>query len=188
MTITVITGSMFSGKTEELIKRIKIEKIRERKYGVFTHIINNRDTDYLKSRNGEEVKVVKISNSTQLYNCCCGETKYDIVFIDEIQFFDKDIVNEIKYIHNLKNIDFIISGLDMDYKTNVFETTAFCMSIADQVIKLKAVCSQCKSHNGIYSKLITTNTTTSNIVIEDEKNRFEPNCKLCFNEYLKKLK
>lgn len=137
----IITGPMSCGKTEELLRRIRRAIIAKKKVRVISPAIDTREHgDYIKSRNGMFLEAVKVKNSMQILS----EVKDDdqIVAIDELQFFDEDIVKVItQLMNNGKKI--IGSGLDLDFKGEPFGQIPQLLAIATRVDKLTAVCMKC---------------------------------------------
>ena len=124
--IEVICGSMFSGKTEELIRRIKRARLANKKVKIFKPFFDNRyDKTMIVSHDKNQLKAKAIESSQEIIKHIKG---YDIIAIDEAQFFDVGIV---KVCNKLANQDFqiIIAGLDMDYKGNPFGPMPNLMAI-----------------------------------------------------------
>ena len=137
--IEVICGSMFSGKTEELIRRLKRAKIAKQKVKVFKPSIDKRcDKEYIISHNQKHLSSSIISEASEILSLSNG---YNVVGIDETQFFDLDIV---KVCNDLANngIRVILAGLDMDYKGNPFGPMPALMATAEYVTKVHAVCAR----------------------------------------------
>ena len=141
--IECICGSMFSGKSEELLRRIKRGVIAKQKVLLFKPSIDNRyDENRVSTHNGNSYDSISIEKSSDILNFV-KDTKYDIIGIDEIQFFDNDIV---KIINKLADdgIRVIVAGLDMDFKAEPFHPMPEIMAISEMVTKLHAVCNRCK--------------------------------------------
>ena len=137
--IEVICGSMFSGKTEELIRRLKRAKIAKQKIKVFKPSIDKRyDKEYIISHNQKHLSSSIISEASEILSLSNG---YNVVGIDETQFFDLDIV---KVCNDLANngIRVILAGLDMDYQGNPFGPMPALMATAEYVTKVHAVCAR----------------------------------------------
>ena len=137
--IEVICGSMFSGKTEELIRRLKRAKIAKQKVKVFKPSIDKRyDKEYIISHNQKHLSSSIITEASEILSLSNG---YNVVGIDETQFFDLDIV---KVCNDLANngIRVILAGLDMDYKGNPFGPMPALMATAEYVTKVHAVCAR----------------------------------------------
>ena len=137
--IEIICGSMFSGKTEELIRRLNRAKYAKQKIKVFKPIIDSRfNKDFVFSHNKNQIKSESVSKSSDIKIKAKG---YDVIGIDEAQFFDNEIV---KICNDLANegIRVIVAGLDMDYKGNPFGPMPNLMAIAEYVTKLHAICAK----------------------------------------------
>ena len=137
--IEIICGSMFSGKTEELIRRLNRAKYAKQKIKVFKPIIDSRfNKDFVFSHNKNQIKSESVSKSSDIRIKAKG---YDVIGIDEAQFFDNEIV---KICNDLANegIRVIVAGLDMDYKGNPFGPMPNLMAIAEYVTKLHAICAK----------------------------------------------
>lgn len=150
-TLTAITGPMFSGKSLEFVRRINRAKIAKETVFVFKPKIDVRfDDKYVVSRDNLKIEAVPVSSASEIVdflNNDTNRTKYLftrplLIGIDEIQFIDEQIVTFIK--ESLKEgISFVVSGLDLDYKEEPFTTTAKLLALADDVVKLSAVCTSC---------------------------------------------
>ncbi len=134
--IEVICGSMFSGKTEELIRRIKRAKIANQKFKVFKPTIDSRSKNYIESHDESKLKSTEVKHSSNILDNIQG---CDVVAIDEAQFFDDEIVSVCNQIAN-KGIRVIVAGLDMDYLGNPFGPIPNLMATAEYVTKVHAVC------------------------------------------------
>ena len=137
--IEIICGSMFSGKTEELIRRLNRAKYAKQKIKVFKPIIDSRfNKDFVFSHDKNQIESESVSKSSDIKIKAKG---YDVIGIDEAQFFDNGIV---KICNDLANegIRVIVAGLDMDYKGNPFGPMPNLMAIAEYVTKLHAICAK----------------------------------------------
>ena len=137
--IEIICGSMFSGKTEELIRRLNRAKYAKQKIKVFKPIIDSRfKKDFVFSHDKNQIESKSVSKSSDIKIKAKG---YDVIGIDEAQFFDNGIV---KICNDLANegIRVIVAGLDMDYKGNPFGPMPNLMAIAEYVTKLHAICAK----------------------------------------------
>ena len=137
--IEIICGSMFSGKTEELIRRLNRAKYAKQKIKVFKPIIDSRfNKDFVFSHDKNQIESKSVSKSSDIKIKAKG---YDVIGIDEAQFFDNGIV---KICNDLANegIRVIVAGLDMDYKGDPFGPMPNLMAIAEYVTKLHAICAK----------------------------------------------
>ena len=178
--IEVICGSMFSGKTEELIRRIKRAKIANQKFKVFKPTIDSRSKNYIESHDESKIESTEVNNSSDILdrveNC-------DVVAIDEAQFFDDEIVNVCNQLAN-KGIRVIIAGLDMDYLGNPFGPIPNLMAIAEYVTKVHAVCKK----SGNIANYSFRKNKKKDIVVIGEKDKYEPLSRAVFYKKMKKDK
>ncbi|MEJ5313928.1 MULTISPECIES: thymidine kinase [Anaerolinea] len=139
--IEVITGSMFSGKTDELIRRLRRARIARQKVQVFKPVIDDRySIEKVTSHAGNEFEAFPISHSEEIWEKLDPETS--VVAIDEAQFFDEGIVNVVQILAS-KGIRVIVAGLDMDFRGEPFGVMPVMMAIAERVDKLQAICMVC---------------------------------------------
>lgn len=173
--IEVICGSMFSGKTEELIRRLKRVKIANQKVEIFKPAIDIRyDEVKIVSHDTNTIQSTPIDNSQKILLMA---NEVDVIGIDEAQFFDEEIANvcdELAY----KGIRVIVAGLDMDYLGKPFGQMPFIMAKADYVTKLHAICMQCGNiANYSYRKI-----PNEDQVMLGATDAYEPRCRKCYNE------
>jgi len=178
--IEVICGSMFSGKTEELIRRIKRAKIANQKFKVFNPTIDSRSKNYIESHDESKLKSTEVKHSSNILDNIQG---CDVVAIDEAQFFDEEIVSVCNQIAN-KGIRVIVAGLDMDYLGNPFGPIPNLMATAEYVTKVHAVC---KKSGNIANYSFRKNKKTD-IVVIGEKDKYEPLSRAVFFRKMKKDK
>ena len=139
--IEVVIGPMYSGKSEELIRRLRRAKIAKQNVVVFKPQIDNRySKEDVVSHNGDSINAIPISNAKEIYNHIDNKTQ--VVGIDEVQFFDEEIV-EIAMNLADKGIRVIAAGLDMDFKGEPFGPTPKLLAGAEFVDKIQAICSVC---------------------------------------------
>jgi len=136
--IEVICGSMFSGKTEELIRRLKRAKIANQKIQIFKPSIDSRSDEYLESHDKNKIKSITVKTSYDVFEI--GKD-FDVIGIDEIQFFDNEIISVCNSLAN-NGVRVIAAGLDMDYLGNPFGSMPNLMAIAEYVTKVHAICSE----------------------------------------------
>ena len=176
--IEVICGSMFSGKTEELIRRIKRAKIANQKFKVFKPTIDSRSKNYIESHDESKIESTEVNNSSDILdrveNC-------DVVAIDEAQFFYVEIVNVCNKLVN-KVIRVVITGLDMDYLGNPFGPIPNLMAIAEYVTKVHAVCKK----SGNIANYSFRKNKKKDIVVIGEKDKYEPLSRAVFYKKMKK--
>jgi thymidine kinase len=172
--IELICGSMFSGKTEELIRRLKRAKIANLKVEIFKPAIDVRyDEIKIVSHDENAILSTPIDNSQKILLLAEG---VDVVGIDEAQFFDSEIAN-VCDILALRGIRVIVAGLDMDFMAKPFGQMPFLMAKADYVTKLHAICMKCGSIAN-YSYRIIPNEEQ---IMLGAKNAYEPRCRVCFS-------
>lgn len=172
--IEVICGSMFSGKTEELIRRLKRAQIAKLNVEIFKPKIDNRyDDTHVVSHDSNSIHSTPLENSSSIL--LLG-TNTQVVGIDEAQFFDDELPEVCIKLAN-KGIRVIIAGLDMDFKGKPFGPMPALMAIAEEVTKVHAVCVQCGSPAS-YSYRTVSNDAK---ILLGEKESYEPRCRMCFN-------
>lgn len=171
-TLEIITGPMFSGKTEELLKRLKILEIAEVNTIVFKPSFDVRfDENKIVSRTGAKTNAIVIKESSEILKYWNSEFK--AVAIDEVNFLDDGIFKVIDKLV-LNGVRVIISGLDMDYLRRPFGVTPGLLSIADDITKLKAVCLLCKSDAAFSFR--KENNNNLNFLGDSE---YEARCRKC---------
>ncbi len=178
--IECICGSMFSGKSEELLRRIKRGVIAKQKVLLFKPTIDNRyDENRVSTHNGNTYESISIEKSADILNYV-KDKKYDIIGIDEIQFFDNEIV---KIINNLADngVRVIVAGLDMDFKAEPFHPMPEIMAISEMVTKLHAVCNKCGNEASRSQRLIDGKPAKYNdpIVVIGASESYEARCRHC---------
>ena len=174
--IEVICGSMFSGKTEELIRRIKRAKIANQKFKVFKPTMDSRSKNYIESHDESKLASTEVKHSSEILN---NIEDCQVVAIDEAQFFDDGIVNVCNQLAN-KGVRVIIAGLDMDYLGNPFGPIPNLMAVAEYVTKVHAVCKK----SGNIANYSFRKNKKKDIVVIGEKDKYEP---LSRSIYYKKM-
>ena len=179
--IEVITGSMFSGKTEELIRRLKRANFANLKVEIFKPVI---DTRYSESKVVSHDSNAIISSQVEsASNISLLANNVDVVGIDEAQFFDNGLVEVCNRLAD-SGIRVIVAGLDMDYKGNPFGPIPALISIAEYVTKVHAICMRC----GNLAHYSYRKSDTDKIVLLGEKDIYEALCRNCYNDAMKKNK
>lgn len=172
--IEVICGSMFSGKTEELIRRIKRTQFANQKMILFKPEIDNRYSDGdVVSHQGNAHKAILINNSSEILTLVSNEK---IVAIDEAQFFDEGIVDVCTELAS-RGIRVICAGLDMDFLGNPFGPMPKLLSIAEYVTKVHAICLSC----GNLAQFSHRTSKESAQVLVGAIEKYEPLCRSCYN-------
>ncbi|MBC3758407.1 thymidine kinase [Hyunsoonleella sp. SJ7] len=165
--IEVICGSMFSGKTEELIRRLKRAQIARQKVEIFKPAIDVRyDEDKVVSHDANEIRSTPVPAAANIPILADG---CDVVGIDEAQFFDDEIVRVCNDLAN-KGVRVIVAGLDMDYKGNPFGPMPNLMATAEYVTKVHAVCVR----TGNLAQYSYRKANSDNIVLLGEEEEYEP--------------
>ncbi len=179
--IEVICGSMFSGKTEELLRRIRRAEFAQQEIELFKPAIDTRydETDVVSHNENSRVST-PVHNSSEILLYVNMES-VEVVAIDEIQFFDDGIVEVCNTLANA-GIRVIVSGLDMDYLGNPFGPMPKLMAVAEYVSKQHAICTHCGDLAQYSHRIVATGGQ----VLLGEKDSYEPLCRHCFNEAMKK--
>lgn len=176
--IEVITGSMFSGKTEELIRRLKRAVIANQKIKIFKPFIDNRySADKVTSHDLNALNSVSVNEPGDILKKVREE---DVIGIDEVQFFDDEIVSVVEVLAG-KGKRVIIAGLDMDYTGKPFHPVPQLLAIAEYVTKIHAICVNC----GNLAHYSYRKSGSKDLVELGEKDNYEPLCRACFNKVLK---
>lgn len=150
--IEVICGSMFSGKSEELIRRVKRAQFAKQHIAVFKPEIDDRYSDEaVVSHNGTTVIANPVASSSHIEEF--DKSSYDIIAIDEAQFFDDGIVETVMKLAD-EGFRVIIAGLDQDFRGEPFGPMPRLMAVAEHVTKLQAVCTKCGSPASRTQRLI----------------------------------
>jgi len=176
--LEVICGPMFSGKTDELIRLIRRSEIAKLNFYVFYPTLDKRQSGpYIKSRSGYEYQALGVDKSLDIIEYIINNGQMpDVVFIDECQFFDSDIVDIVKKLV-ASDVNVIVSGLDLDYKASPFGSMPELMALADKVHKLTAVCMKCRGDANRTKRI--KNNSNELIVIDDNTN-YEARCIKCY--------
>lgn len=177
--IEVICGSMFSGKTEELIRRLKRVEFANQKAIIFKPVTDMRySKNKVVSHDSNEIESIPVKSSTEIIKLAKG---IDVIAIDEAQFFDNQIVNVCNELaNNGKRV--IIAGLDMDFEGNPFGPMPNLMAVAEFVTKVHAICTE-TGNLANYSHRISKN---KELVLLGERNEYQPLSRSAFNKKYKK--
>ena len=175
--IEVVCGSMFSGKTEELIRRMKRAQFARMKVEIFKPAIDTRyDQIKVVSHDSNEIHSTPVQSSS---NIPLLASDCDVVGIDEAQFFDDGLVQVCNQLAG-QGIRVIVAGLDMDFRGNPFGPVPALMATAEYVTKVHAICMRC-GHLANHSHRIVS---SSSLVHLGEKDSYEPLCRDCFDRAL----
>lgn len=166
--LCVITGPMFAGKTEELIRRLSRYRHARIGVAVFKPAHDTRVGDEVRSRNGKSLEAVTVDSASEILERINGT---EVVGIDEGHFFGDDFFDVVsELLKRGKRV--YICGLDTDSVAKPFEQMAGLMALADSVIKLRAVCSKCRKFNGCRTQRLTN--VGERLVVGDKE--YEPRC------------
>ena len=172
-TVEVIAGSMFSGKTEELIRRLKRAQFAKQNVEIYKPVIDVRySEDEVVSHDENSIRSTPVENSSNIL-LLSGDA--DVIGIDEAQFFDKGLVEVAVKLANM-GIRIIVAGLDMDFKGVPFGPMPGLMAIADYVTKVHAICVRCGSIAQFSHRL----SEKEQVVLLGEKDIYEPLCRSCY--------
>jgi thymidine kinase len=172
--IEVICGSMFSGKTEELIRRLKRSVFAGQKVRVFKPKLDTRYAEeQVVSHDANQLEAITVQNSEEILLLSEG---IEVIGIDEAQFLDKDLT-KISQELALKGIRVIIAGLDMDYKGIPFGPMPDLLAVAEYITKVHAICRHCGNLATHSYRL----TEEEHQVLLGEKECYEPRCRLCYH-------
>ena len=170
--IEVICGSMFSGKTEELIRRLKRVEIAHLKAEIFKPSFDTRyDEEKIVSHDENKIQSTPIDNSQTILLLA---QDVDVVGIDEAQFFD-DQISVVCEALALKGMRVIVAGLDMDYRGKPFGQMPNLLAIADYITKLHAICVVCGNIANVSYRKINSGSQ----LLLGEKDIYEPRCRVC---------
>lgn len=172
--IEVVCGCMFSGKTEELIRRLKRAKIAEMKVEVFKPKIDTRyDETSIVSHDTTSVLAQPVGHSSKLLEISADTT---VVAVDEAQFFDEDLPAVCQELA-LRGIRVIVAGLDMDYRGVPFGPMPALLAVAEYVTKVHAICVHCGNLATHSYRLAEEDS----VVLLGEKGQYEPRCRSCYH-------
>lgn len=171
--IEVICGSMFSGKTEELIRRLRRAAIARQKIKIFKPSIDNRYSQTeIVSHDKQKIKSINIENAQEILN---HALEAQVVGIDEAQFFDESLIKICQTLANMgKRV--IVAGLDQDYRGKPFGPIPQLLAVAEYITKTHAICVVCGNPaNHTYRK-----TTQTDTVVVGAAEIYEARCRNCF--------
>ena len=172
--IEVICGSMFSGKTEELIRRLKRVKIAGQRVEIFKPVSDTRySVDEVVSHDARAIQSRPIQKAADILEV---ENEIDVIGIDEAQFFD-DALTMVCEELALRGHRVIIAGLDMDYRGRPFGPMPELLAVAEYVTKLHAICNHC---GNLATHTYRKSTETETLVL-GEKDIYEARCRYCYN-------
>ncbi len=177
--IEVICGSMFSGKTEELIRRVRRAQIARQRVQVFKHQLDDRyATGYVASHAGSQLEAIPVRNAEELAAYLNPET--EVVAIDEAQFFDWGLVELCEALADSgKRV--IVAGLDQDFRGEPFGPMPVLMAKAEHITKLHAICAVCGAPASRSQRLIEGRPAHYDdpVILVGARERYEPRCRVC---------
>ena len=171
--IEVICGSMFSGKTEELIRRLNRAKIANQRVQIFKPTKDQRYSDNsVVSHNENAIDSIPIANSQDIYD---HMEDVNVIGIDEAQFFDMELVAVCENLA-VRGIRVVAAGLDMDFRGKPFGPIPDLLAVAEYITKVHAICPHCGSL-ATHSYRLSEEKET---VVIGEKDKYEPRCRICY--------
>lgn len=173
--IEVVCGSMFSGKTEELIRRLRRAQIAHQKVEIFKPQVDTRYSEVaIVSHNQNSIHSTPVSSAEQILLLAADVA---VVGIDEAQFFDEGIIHVARTLAN-RGIRVIVAGLDMDFKGRPFGPMPALLAMAEFVTKVHAICQVC----GSLANFSYRHQSNEQTVLLGEKDAYEPRCRKCYFE------
>ncbi len=171
--IEVICGSMFSGKTEELIRRLKRAKYARQRVEIFKPKVDTRyDKEKIVSHDSNHILSTPIAHSSELLQL---SDNVEVVGVDEAQFFDMELPFHCEELAK-KGIRVVVAGLDMDYLGKPFGPIPNLLAVAEYITKVHAICQHC-GNLATHSYRLTNEGGT---VLLGEKDSYEPRCRTCY--------
>ena len=171
--IEVICGPMFSGKTEELIRRLVRAQYAKQRVAIFKPKTDNRySDDYIVSHNKRKIKSIIVESSDNIYQ---NKDEADVFGIDEAQFFDDKLID---IVNKLAEIDkrVVVAGLDKDYTGKSFGPIRQLMIDAEYVSKVNAICISCGDPASFTQRI----SAEKDLVVVGETDKYEARCRKCF--------
>lgn len=173
--IEVITGSMFSGKTEELIRRLRRARFAGLKVEIFKPSVDIRYSGTMVvSHDEKSIVSTPVGNAASIL-LLAGDV--DVVGIDEAQFFDNSVVDVCNKLAD-NGVRVVVAGLDMDFMGKPFGPIPALLSIAEYITKVHAICMQC----GSLAQYSHRKSEESQVLVLGEKDKYEPLCRECYNK------
>ena len=177
--LAVVTGSMYAGKTEELIRRSRRALYARRSVEVFKHVVDTRsDGSEVRSHNGVPHEAVAVGSSEELLTQVSEGT--DVVAIEEAQFFDEGIVEACRALAD-GGYEVILTGLDMDFRGEPFGPMPRLLAEADEIVKLRAICARCGRDASRSQRLIDGRPApaTAPTILVGASESYEARCRHC---------
>jgi thymidine kinase len=180
--LEVICGPMFSGKSEELIRRIRRAKIARQKVMTFKHRLDDRHhSEYVVSHDGNKVEAHPLDQVEKILEMTLNQD-VEVIGIDEAQFFSQDIVPIIcTLVESGKRV--IIAGLDLDFRATPFGCMPILLAIADKVIKLCAICTECGDDASLTQRLVNGFPAkfSDPIIMPGAQEFYQARCRDCYS-------
>ncbi len=175
--IELICGSMFSGKSEELIRRVRRTQFARQKAAVFKPLLDNRySEEAVVSHNGTSVIAKPVAHSTEIFKHVTPDM--EVIAVDEAQFFDDEIIQVAQHLANSGH-RVILAGLDLDFRGEPFGPMPALMAVSEMVTKLQAVCAVCGSPASRNQRLIDGKPARYDepIILVGASESYEPRCR-----------
>jgi len=171
--IEIICGPMFSGKTEELIRRLVRAQIAKQKVAIFKPKSDNRyEENYIVSHNQRKIKSMQVENANIILDYC---NKADVFGIDEAQFFDDDLISVCNDLAKSgKRV--VIAGLDKDYSAKSFGPIHQLLIEAEYITKVNAICMVCGDPASFTQRI----SKEKDLIVVGETDKYEARCRKCF--------
>ena len=179
--LEVICGPMFSGKSEELIRRLRRAKIAQQRVITFKPQIDNRyGLEYVVSHDGNKVDAKPLMNVTEIIEIVHTNNAM-VIGIDEAQFFSQELVSVICQLIN-EHRRVIVAGLDLDFRGTPFGCMPLLLAIADKVSKLQAICTQCGHDAHFTQRLVNGNPAQFDdpVIMIGAQEAYQARCRGCY--------
>ncbi|RHZ37464.1 thymidine kinase [endosymbiont GvMRE of Glomus versiforme] len=181
--LTIITGPMFAGKTEELLRQIRRAQYAQKKIVIFKPSLDNRysETEITSHINNKITAIViNKGEETEIRTYLKKKPETEIIFLDELHFFDQEIV---KILNKLvkQGHQVIAAGLDQDFRGRPFKSTAFLLALAEKIVKLTAICRVCNEEATMSQRLISSRPAlaTDPVILPGGEKIYEARCRSC---------
>lgn len=186
--LEVISGCMFAGKTEELIRRIHVLSFAKKEIMVFKPSVDTRySSSDVVTHNGTSVACISVKSAKEILKHVTSKT--DVVAIDEVQFFDEDIIDVCEYFAD-QGKRVIVAGLDQDFRGEPFGVIPQLLTRAEFVTKLTAVCAKCGAPATRTQRIVNNKPASYDdpVVLVGASEHYEPRCRHCHEILLKPKK
>ena len=177
--IEVICGSMFSGKSEELIRRVRRAQIARQRVQVFKHALDDRYTIHsIASHNGTRIEALPISTSGEIHGLL--DAAAGVVAVDEVQFLDDEIVS-VSRVPAGRGVRVILAGLDTDFRGEPFGPMPQLLAVAEETLKLQAICMACGAPATRTQRLVNGQPAhyTDPVIVIGAREAYEARCRRC---------